>query len=1101
MAQPSSLDGALPVLQEASPRLTRAEVAKHCTADDCWLIVNGRVYDVTGFLDEHPAGRSIVLLHGGKDCTKEFLQVHSEDYILAFAPNSFVGCLEGSGAQPPKRLARAGPVHFNSSKVLALKRTVYGDEHEIYRASFRAFLKRHVLPRYASFEAKGLVDRNVYEMMAREGFYLTLGIPKSCGGLGLDWRHNCVVVEEVEDVGCGGLFVNLGNDMVLSYFTESCTEEQRARWLPKLRRGAVLAVAMSEPEVGSDLGQLSCRAAALPDGGWIVNGRKMWISSGALAELTVVACVTDPSKGAKGISMLVIESDMPGFSCAKRFGKLGKHASDTCLITLEDVKVPRENLVGEEGKGFQYMMHHLPRERLSIAVASMAAARRALALTVNYVNGRAAFGSVLGSLQALQQELAQIRTEVQVGTAFVDRCIADACDKQLTAEGASMAKYFATDLSFRVADRCQQMFGGYGYLKNSPIGKIMTDQRVTRIYGGANEVQLEIIAKGGLPRAPVKFVWLFDAASLAGIRVVMVHLQAQHGRQTVLDPAACPEGSSYPTIAALGQLPAALSADYGVVARKDLRRFLASLDPHGYGAPLSADDEAFLHLLDRVGDLIAALLYQDQGIWETHTRPTLVCSAPLGFGTVTAFTERRRQLKQLQEDGHHIKLILAELRAALEAARGGRFTEFEGVSGKLLMISLRKTGRLSQSVTRHGEALHNLVDRGAGSYERIGSQRIAGTGCLAAAATFSALKERGEEKLDAIVSSTLQRALQTAELSMVPLKADNAPLIALDQMVEIQCDDIWNESRWEDDVRRDWPSWNVEFASSESAHPVRLLDTAESLIRRAEYVWNFLMQLPGSVIGVASHGCFLFFLSRRIAASKGQRMPPFKHDRWQNGEIRRYVLPPTDGMAMAWTEFGGLLDISDFDFYNRYHRRAAFVNAARLRGLSAEVWWLATEWRWARCDSEIEAELEAQAGTAFSLPSFLNAEAIAKHLVVLFSIPCDPESCLQRLFCDFPSLSRYVGLVEERMPGTWPDYSTFMLALCPEDRPPPPPRAQGSVLAAPELATRRPDWWELWGWSWGGRKRPVQFGGPGKAPPAIYAISFGIAAALVRTIF
>ena len=172
---------------------------------------------------------------------------------------------------------------------------------------------------------------------------------------------------------------------------------------------------------------------------------------------------------------------------------------------------------------------------------------------------------------------------------------------------------------------------------------------------------------------------------------------------------------------------------------------------------------------------------------------------------------------------------------------------------------------------------------------------------------------------------------------MVPLKADNAPLIALDQMVEIQCDDIWNESRWEDDVRRDWPSWNVEFASSESAHPVRLLDTAESLIRRAEYVWNFLMQLPGSVIGVASHGCFLFFLSRRIAASKGQRMPPFKHDRWQNGEIRRYVLPPTDGMAMAWTEFGGLLDISDFDFYNRYHRRAAFVNAARLRGLSAEA--------------------------------------------------------------------------------------------------------------------------------------------------------------------
>ncbi|CAE7031053.1 Acadl [Symbiodinium sp. CCMP2592] len=502
MAQSSFLgDGKLTKKESSgSVRLTRAEVAKHCTAGDCWVIVNDRVYDpwidVTGFLDEHPAGRNIILLHGGKDCTKEFLEVHSEDYILAFAPNSFVGCLEGSSALPPKRPANTVPVHFDSGKVLALKRNVYGDEHEAYRASFRTFLQKYVQPEYAKFEAKGLVDREVYSRMAQEGFYLTLGIPSACGGRGLDWKHNCVVVEEVEDLGCGGLFVNLGNDMVLSYFTESCTDEQRARWLPKLKRGAVIAVAMSEPEVGSDLGQLSCRATPSPKGGWIVNGRKMWISSGAVAELTVVACVTDPTRGAKGISMLVIESEMPGVSCAKRFGKLGKHASDTCLITLEDVHVPRENLVGEEGKGFQYMMHHLPRERLSIAVASMAAARRALALAVNYVHGRAAFGANLGTLQGVQQELAKIRTEVQVGTTFVDRCIADACQKQLSAEAASMAKFFATDLSFRVADRCQQLFGGYGYLKNSPIGKIMVDQRVTRVYGGANEVQLEIISKG-----------------------------------------------------------------------------------------------------------------------------------------------------------------------------------------------------------------------------------------------------------------------------------------------------------------------------------------------------------------------------------------------------------------------------------------------------------------------------------------------------------------------------------------------------------------------------------------------------------------------------
>ena len=212
---------------------------------------------------------------------------------------------------------------------------------------------------------------------------------------------------------------------------------------------------------------------------------------------------------------------------------------------------------------------------------------------------------------------------------------------------------------------------------------------------------------------------------------------------------------------------------------------------------------------------------------------------------------------------------------------------------------------------------------------------------------------------------------------MVPLKAESAPLIALNQMVEIQCDDIWNESRFEEEVQRDWPSWEVDFVYRDQ--PLRLLDTADSLIRRAEFVWNYLMHLPGSVIGVAAHGCFLFFLSRRIAASRGQRMLPFKEDRWQTGEIRRYTLPPADGLTMTWTEYGGLLDIGDFDFYNRYHRRASFVNAARLQGLG-EAWWQEKEWRWSRIDSEIEAELEEAeaAANAFSLPSFFNAGAVAK---------------------------------------------------------------------------------------------------------------------------
>lgn len=478
---------------------SREEVAKHNSIDDCWLIISNRVYDVTNFVSEHPAGRGIILMHAGKDCTQEFLEVHREDYIPAFAPKAFVGVVAGSGAGgPPPRPAGAGPVDFDTEKVLVLKRDVYGPAHEEFRAKCRAFLRKHVVPQYAKFEMKGMVDAEVYAKMAEAGFYLTLNLPKEHGGLGLeDWRYNAIVCEELENTDCGSFFANLGNDMVLSYFTKSCTPEQRKKWMPILKRGAPIAVAMSEPEVGSDLGKLACTAERLPDGsGWVLNGRKMWISAGAIAELVVVSCITDPKKGSKGISLFVVEKGMKGYSCAKRFGKLGKHASDTCLLTLDNVRVPMENLIGEEGKGFIYMMGHLPKERLSIAVGSAAAARRALALTTNYVHGRTAFGGVVGNLQSVQMKLAQLRTEVQVCTTFIDRCIAEVSAGQLTTEGASMAKYHATELSFRVADSCAQFFGGYGYLKNSPIGKQLVDQRVVRIYGGANEVQLEIVSKG-----------------------------------------------------------------------------------------------------------------------------------------------------------------------------------------------------------------------------------------------------------------------------------------------------------------------------------------------------------------------------------------------------------------------------------------------------------------------------------------------------------------------------------------------------------------------------------------------------------------------------
>lgn len=493
---PSGGTGAEQPRESAKSEFTLDEVRKHNKPGDCWIVISNRVYDVTRFLSEHPAGRSIIMMHAGKDCTEEFLDVHSPEYLSAFVADAYVGVIAGSGSTP---LARSGPTqHYDSKSVLSLRRDVYGPEHEAYRARCRAFLQTHVLPSYSKFETKGMVDPAVYAKMAEEGFYLTMGISKADGGFGLhDWRYNAVVCEELEDNDCGAFFANLGNDMVLNYFTHSCTEEQRKKWMPQLARGAPIAVAMSEPEVGSDLGKLACQAAPAADGsGWILNGRKMWISAGVVAELVVVAAVTDPRKGAKGISLFVIERGMEGFETAKRFGKLGKLASDTCLLTLKDVRVPAENLVGREGMGFIYMMSHLAQERLSIAVGSAAAARRALALTTNYVHGRAAFGGRLADLQSVQMKLAQLRVEVQACTALVDRCILDLSRGDLSAESASLTKQHATELSFKVADQCLQLYGGYGYLKSSPIAKILADQRVVRIYGGANEVMLEIVSKG-----------------------------------------------------------------------------------------------------------------------------------------------------------------------------------------------------------------------------------------------------------------------------------------------------------------------------------------------------------------------------------------------------------------------------------------------------------------------------------------------------------------------------------------------------------------------------------------------------------------------------
>jgi len=478
---------------------TKEEVSSHRSASDCWLIVSGRVYDVTDFLARHPAGARIIQLHGGRDCTSAFLDVHSESYLTQFLPPSaFKGVLAGSGVKSAPAKPFVGR-YWQPDEVLSVKRTVFQPEHEEYRKQFRAFITKHVHPVYAKWEQQGQPDISVLRELVKEGFYLRFAIPKQFGGLGLtDWRYSAVVTEELENADVGSFFLNLGNDMVLSYFTKSATPEQQARWLPKIvKEGSVIAIAMSEPELGSDLATLRTTAKRSADGQtYELTGRKMWISAGATADLAVISAVTDASKGARGISLFVVEKDTAGFESAKRFAKAGKHASDTCLLTLDKVVVPAANLLGKEGEGFKYMMSNLSKERLSIAIGSVAAARRALALTLNYIHGRQMFGGVTADLQSVQQKCAQMRLDIQVATTFVDQCITAQAENSLSADTASMAKVLATELASRVADQCLQLYGGYGYLKQNPVAKIWADQRVTRIYGGANEVLLEVAGKG-----------------------------------------------------------------------------------------------------------------------------------------------------------------------------------------------------------------------------------------------------------------------------------------------------------------------------------------------------------------------------------------------------------------------------------------------------------------------------------------------------------------------------------------------------------------------------------------------------------------------------
>ncbi|GGY98579.1 acyl-CoA dehydrogenase family protein [Streptomyces poonensis] len=376
-----------------------------------------------------------------------------------------------------------------------MERDIYTPEHEAFRDTVRTFLAKEVLPHHERWERDGIVSREVWCAAGRQGL-LGLAVPQEYGGGGTDdYRYSALLIEEFARAGASGLALSLHNDIVGPYLTRLATEEQKRRWLPGYTSGeTVTAIAMTEPGAGSDLQGIRTTATDQGDH-YLLNGTKTFISNGILADLVVVVARTTPEGGSSGQSLLVVERGMPGFERGRNLDKIGQKAQDTAELFFDDVRVPKENLLGEENRAFSYLMANLAQERLAIAVGAAAAAEHVLDLTREYVRQREAFGRPLARLQHVRFEVAEMATECAVTRSFVDRCITEHSRGALDAVHASMAKWWATELQKRVVDRCLQLHGGYGYMTEYPVAKAYLDGRIQTIYGGTTEIMKEIIGR------------------------------------------------------------------------------------------------------------------------------------------------------------------------------------------------------------------------------------------------------------------------------------------------------------------------------------------------------------------------------------------------------------------------------------------------------------------------------------------------------------------------------------------------------------------------------------------------------------------------------
>ena len=377
-----------------------------------------------------------------------------------------------------------------------MERALFSSDHEMFRDTVRSFVETEMVPFHGDWEKEQRVPRDVWLKAGAAGM-LCCDIPEAYGGVGADWLYNVVVIEELAKAGMSGPGFMVHSEMVAPYILAWGSEDLKQAWLPRMVSGeAIGAVAMTEPGAGSDLKAIRTRAVLSDDGkDYIINGQKTYISNGQNCDFVLLACKTDPEAGAKGISIILVPADSPGFARGRNLEKIGLKAQDTSELFFEGLRVPVANRLGDEGAGFRMLMTKLAQERLTQAVRSICVCESAIRWTVDYTKERKAFGGTIADFQNTQFVLAQLDAETTALRVFTDWCIAAHLRGELTPVDAAKAKLLVTDLHNKVVNECLQFFGGYGYMTEYPIARAFIDARITRIAGGAAEIMKQIIGR------------------------------------------------------------------------------------------------------------------------------------------------------------------------------------------------------------------------------------------------------------------------------------------------------------------------------------------------------------------------------------------------------------------------------------------------------------------------------------------------------------------------------------------------------------------------------------------------------------------------------